>query len=149
MMGFLFNVLKGILLIDIVFLTCVSIQYLKKTKQEEKELQESVIKLTSIIEIEVKNVYHNTRNNFILRNVKEVYEYEQVLLDTVHKEIIRLKQEGQLELSKYLMDYEIQSMIKYEINKIGIRIDKRDNRIHKKEEKSKQTTVDISDSLML
>lgn len=152
-MNFMLNLTKIVLLIDMMILVTVTKNYIIDTRREKKMIEEDTKTLTPIIESEVKKVYQNTRNTLVLKNVNDVYNYEKVLIHAVQKELIDLKLNNHLKLSRYLDDHTIEMMIKYEVSKLNIMVD----RVVKEERRYQNiptqpiqpTTVDISDSLMV
>lgn len=152
MSSFLINLIKVIVLFDAIFLAIVTRNYIKSTILEKKMTEEDINTLTPIIESEVKKAYHRTRNTLVLKNVNDVYNYENVLIHNVQKELIDLMYSGQLLVSKFTDNYDIEMMIKHEVSKLGISVDKvirEERKIQDKPIKQQSTTVDISDSLMI
>ena len=152
MSSFLINLIKVIVLFDAIFLAIVTRNYIKSTILEKKMTEEDINTLTPIIESGVKKAYHRTRNTLVLKNVNDVYNYENVLIHNVQKELIDLMYSGQLLVSKFTDNYDIEMMIKHEVSKLGISVDKvirEERKIQDKPIKQQSTTVDISDSLMI
>lgn len=150
-MNFMLNLIKIVLLIDIMILVIVTKNYIIDTRREKKMIEEDTKTLTPIIESEVKKVYQNTRNTLVLKNVNDVYNYEKVLIHAVQKELIDLKLNNHLKLSRYLDDHTMEMMIKYEVSKLNIMVDRVEERRYQNipTQPIQPTTVDISDSLMV
>lgn len=149
-MNNMLNFMKIILIIDTIILLYLVVIYSKTHNKIDKELKNDREILSPIIHNTLNNVYSETRNKIFLKDIKEVYHYEQILLHRVETELIHLKNIGQLKLSRYMKEDEIEVMIKYEISKLNIMVDKYiDKKQNHVEEKQRPTTVDISDSLMM
>lgn len=149
-MSSVLNFIKIVLIIDTIILLCLVINYARDYKKIDKALVEDKETLIPIIQNTLKQEYFETRNKMILKDIKEVYAYEQILSDRVHKELLYLKNENQLKISRHTREDDIEMMIKYEISKLKIMIDKHAiNKQQYHEEKTKLSIVDISDSLMV
>lgn len=145
----LLNFIKIILMIDTVCIILSLVYYFRNSKKIDEELDECINILKPIIYDLVKNKYRESRNKFILKDIKDVYTYEQILSTSVYKEILSMKYNKQIHISKHLKEDEIDMLIMYEIHKLGIMVDVRTINQKPVNEKPKQTTVDISDSLMM